>query len=66
MLSVMLRCELMNHEIVFADSVLPRGTKVNDIAGKNCFTQQNGCLAASDLFYMITQSINFYTFHYTY
>ena len=56
----------MNHEIVFADSVLPRGTKVNDIAGKNCFTQQNGCLAASDLFYMITQSINFYTFHYTY
>ena len=66
MLSVMLRYELINHEIVFADSVLPRGTKVNDIAGKNCFTQQNGCLAASDLFYMITQSINFYTFHYTY
>ena len=27
---------------------------------------RNGCLAASDLFNMFTQSIKFYTFHYQY
>ena len=34
---------------------------------KMCFTQfstKNGCLAASDLFNMFTQSVKFYTFHY--
>ena len=33
---------------------------------KLCFTQfstRNGCLAASDLIQMFTQSIKFYTFH---
>ena len=39
------------------------------LTGKNCFTQfstiiyWNRSLAASDLFHMFTQSINFYAFH---
>ena len=27
---------------------------------------KNGCLAASELFHMFTQSVKFYTFYYTY
>ena len=32
------------------------------LTGKNCFTQFSGCLAASGLFHVFTQLIEFYTF----
>ena len=54
---------------------MPAGYKVPEICSMltiltwkgSCFTQyRNGWLAASDLFNMFTQSINFHTFHYQY
>ena len=37
------------------------------LSGKNCVllnSVKNGCLAASELFYLFTQSVKAFTFHY--